>query len=48
MTDDTKNCDVVSEYLENTYPEFKGSILVIHTKTTVKYLNLIQKKTKTN
>ncbi len=32
MTDDTKNCDDVAEYLENTYPEIKGAILVIHTK----------------
>ncbi len=32
MTDDTRNCDDVAEYLESTYPEFKGSILVIHTK----------------
>ncbi|MBU0667777.1 DEAD/DEAH box helicase family protein [Patescibacteria group bacterium] len=31
MTDDTKNCDDVAEYLENTYPEFKESVLVIHT-----------------
>ena len=32
MTDDTKNCDEVASYLENTYPEFKNSVLVIHTK----------------
>ena len=32
MTDDTKNCDDVAEYLENTYPEFQDSTLVIHTK----------------
>ncbi|OGQ06184.1 MAG: type III restriction endonuclease subunit R [Deltaproteobacteria bacterium RIFCSPLOWO2_01_44_7] len=34
MTDDTKNCDEVAEYLSNTYPEFQGkdSVLVIHTK----------------
>ena len=32
MTDDTKNCDEVADYLENTYPEFKDSVLVIHTK----------------
>lgn len=32
MTDDTKNCDEVAEYLENTYPELKGTTLVIHTK----------------
>ncbi len=32
MTDDTKNCDEVAEYLENRYPELKDSVLVIHTK----------------
>ncbi|MEH6575680.1 MAG: DEAD/DEAH box helicase family protein [Amphritea sp.] len=32
MTDDTKNCDDVAEYLEETYPELKDSVLVIHTK----------------
>lgn len=32
MTDDTKNCDDVAEYLESAYPEFKDSVLVIHTK----------------
>jgi type III restriction enzyme len=32
MTDDTKNCDDVAEYLEAVYPEMKDSILVIHTK----------------
>lgn len=32
MTDDTKNCDDLAEYLENTYPELKDAVLVIHTK----------------
>lgn len=32
MTDDTKNCDDVAEYLENTYPDLKDAVLVIHTK----------------
>lgn len=32
MTDDTKNCDEVAEYLEATYGELKDKILVIHTK----------------
>lgn len=32
MTDDTRNCDDVAEYLENTYPELKDAVLVIHTK----------------
>ena len=32
MTDDTKNCDEVAEYLKTRYPEFTDSVLVIHTK----------------
>ena len=34
MTDDTRNCDDVAEYLRGTYPEFaeKDAVLVIHTQ----------------
>ncbi|MXW52396.1 MAG: type III restriction endonuclease subunit R, partial [Gammaproteobacteria bacterium] len=32
MTDDTRNCDGVAEYLESRYLELKDSVLVIHTK----------------
>ncbi len=32
MTDDTKNCDDVADYLENNYPDLKNAVLVIHTK----------------
>ena len=32
MTDDTRNCDDVAEYLEANYPELKDAVLVIHTK----------------
>jgi type III restriction enzyme len=32
MTDDTRNCDDVADYLEGYYPDFKNSVLVIHTK----------------
>lgn len=32
MTDDTRNCDDVAEYLESHYSELKGAVLVIHTK----------------
>jgi len=32
MTDDTRNCDDVAEYLEGNYPDLKDSVLVIHTK----------------
>jgi type III restriction enzyme len=31
MTDDTKNCDAVAEYLETTFPEFEDAVLTIHT-----------------
>lgn len=31
MTDDTKNCDDVAEFLENSYPQLKGAVLTIHT-----------------
>ncbi len=32
MTDHTRNCDEVAEYLENSYPDLKDAVLVIHTK----------------
>ncbi len=32
MTDDTRNCDDVAEYLEATYSALKDAVLVIHTK----------------
>jgi type III restriction enzyme len=32
MTDDTRNCDDVAEYLEAHYPDLKDGVLVIHTK----------------
>jgi len=32
MTDDTKNCDDVAEYLDGNYPDLKDAVLVIHTK----------------
>jgi type III restriction enzyme len=31
MTDDTTNCDDVSEYLQTAYPELKNAVLTIHT-----------------
>jgi len=31
MTDNTKNCDDVAEYLERCYPDLKDAVLVIHT-----------------
>ena len=35
MTDDTKNCDDVAQFLEGNYPELKDAVLVIHTKESV-------------
>ena len=32
MTDDTKNCDEVKKYLEETYLDLKDAVLIIHTK----------------
>jgi type III restriction enzyme len=32
MTDDTRNCDDVADYLEARYPELNDAVLVIHTK----------------
>ena len=32
MTDDTRNCDDVAQYLEGHYPDLKDSVLTIHTK----------------
>jgi type III restriction enzyme len=32
MTDDTRNCDDVAEYLEGHYADLKDAVLVIHTK----------------
>ena len=32
MTDDTRNCDEVAEYLEDHYSDLKDAVLVIHTK----------------
>lgn len=33
MTDDTRNCDDVDEYLQGHYPDLKDAVLVIHTKS---------------
>lgn len=32
MTDDTRNCDEVADYLAGRYPDLKDAVLVIHTK----------------
>ncbi|MDO8593131.1 MAG: DEAD/DEAH box helicase family protein [bacterium] len=31
MTDDTRNCDDVAEFLEDNYPQLRGAVLTIHT-----------------
>jgi type III restriction enzyme len=31
MTDDTKNCDEVSEYIQTSFADLKGAVLTIHT-----------------
>ncbi|HUN21550.1 MAG TPA: DEAD/DEAH box helicase family protein [Anaerolineales bacterium] len=46
MTDDTKNCDDVAEYLESTYPEFKDAVLVIHTNNNGEISESDSKKSK--
>lgn len=46
MTDDTKNCDDVAEYLESAYPEFKDAVLVIHTNNNGEISESDSKKTK--
>ncbi|HJS20650.1 MAG TPA: TIR domain-containing protein, partial [Anaerolineales bacterium] len=46
MTDDTKNCDDVGEYLEQTYPEFKDAVLVIHTNNNGEISESDSKKSK--
>jgi len=44
MTDDTKNCDEVAEYIEKTYPEFKNAVLTIHTNKSGEISEAIQGK----
>lgn len=46
MTDDTKNCDDVAEYLETRYPEFKDAVLVIHTNNNGEISESDSKKSK--
>lgn len=46
MTDDTKNCDDVAEYLEGNYPDLKNSVLVIHTKKKAKFQRHLLEKVK--
>lgn len=46
MTDDTKNCDEVADYLSNKYPSLKDSVLVIHTKNNGEISESVSGKSK--
>ena len=46
MTDDTKNCDEVAEYLEENFSDLKDSVLVIHTKNNGEISEASGKKAK--
>ena len=46
MTDDTKNCDDVAEYLEKTAPEFKGAVMTIHTNKSGEISENVKGKSK--
>jgi type III restriction enzyme len=46
MTDDTRNCDDVAEYLEGNYADLKDAVLVIHTKKNGEISEATSGKTK--
>jgi type III restriction enzyme len=46
MTDDTRNCDDLADYLEGNYPDLKGAVLVIHTKNNGEISESISGKAK--
>ena len=46
MTDDTRNCDEVANYLEATYPDLKGAVLTIHTKENGEISEAVSGKSK--
>ena len=46
MTDDTRNCDDVADYLESTYPDLQDAVLVIHTNRNGEISELSTKKKK--
>ncbi|NLD37897.1 MAG: DEAD/DEAH box helicase family protein [Desulfatiglans sp.] len=46
MTDDTKNCDEVAEYLESTFPEFKDAVMTIHTNQSGEISEIVTGKSK--
>jgi type III restriction enzyme len=46
MTDDTRNCDDVAQYLEGNYPDLKGAVLVIHTNKSGEISESVSGKSK--
>lgn len=46
MTDDTKNCDEVADYLKKKYAELNDSVLVIHTKNNGEISESVSGKSK--
>ena len=46
MTDATKHCDEVGEYLERSFPELQGAVLVIHTNQSGDISESTQAKSK--
>lgn len=46
MTDDTKNCDEVAEYIETSFKDLKGAVLTIHTNKSGEISETISGKNK--
>jgi len=46
MTDDTKNCDEVAEYIETSFKELKGAVLTIHTNKSGEISESVSGKSK--
>ena len=46
MTDDTKNCDEVEEYIENSFKDLKGAVLTIHTNKSGEISESVTSKNK--
>ncbi len=46
MTDDTKNCDEVAEYLETSFSDLKGAVLTIHTNKSGEISETVSGKNK--
>lgn len=46
MTDDTKNCDEVAEYLETNFPDIRDAVLTIHTNKSGEIIENVNSKNK--